>query len=157
MKGVSALLVRKGKKKDARSCNLAKTSARGKSGLCMGLEGSYVISGQSSSALKVTGKLLLPFWLFFLKAKMRAAGFVLGYRKHAWCSLVTDCCQPVNELLFVCLKLTLSSSFTHKGATKPMCIVLVAAPLDARFGGGGGLAWGCANPLVQGWSYFISI
>lgn len=42
VKGVPALLVRKGKKKDARSFNLAKTSARGKSGLCMGLEGSQV-------------------------------------------------------------------------------------------------------------------
>lgn len=61
------------------------------------------------------------------------------------------------ELLFVCLKLTLSSSFLHKGATKPMCIALVAAALDAHFGGGGCLAWGCDNPLVQGWSCFISV
>lgn len=73
---------------------------------------------------------------------MWAACFVFGYRKRACCSLVTNCCQPVNELLFVCLKLTLSSSFLHKGATKPMCLVLVAAALNAYFGGGDGLLGG---------------
>lgn len=115
-----------------------------------------MISSQSSSALKVTSKLLLSFWLFFPKAKMWATGFVHGYRKRAWCSLVTNCCQPVNELLFVGLKLTLSSSLLHKGATMLVCVVLVAAALDAHFGGGG-LAWGCDSPLVQCWSYFISV